>query len=209
MTKQVVNIGTQPNDRTGDTLRNAYDKLNQNSTELYNRVANSENTIVDIQSDVSTLFVDTDGISMNVANVAATVNAFNAIDAATFANLSSKLNVAFTTGNSAYTLANTSLQTTSYYSVGSNSRTISFNTTGGLYPPDVTSRIGERVVLWDQSPSSFSYSMGVETDSMWFGVDTGAPQFGFHWYSGNTYMMRLDRTANLRSEEHTSELQSH
>jgi len=35
MAKQTVNLGTAPNDRTGDKLRDAFDKLNDNDTELY------------------------------------------------------------------------------------------------------------------------------------------------------------------------------
>jgi hypothetical protein len=35
MTQQLVNIGTIPNDGTGDTLRDAFDKANDNFTELY------------------------------------------------------------------------------------------------------------------------------------------------------------------------------
>jgi hypothetical protein len=35
MAKQTVNIGTIPNDGTGDALRMAFDKLNDNDTELY------------------------------------------------------------------------------------------------------------------------------------------------------------------------------
>ena len=35
MAKQTINTGTAPNDRTGDTLRSAFTKINQNFTELY------------------------------------------------------------------------------------------------------------------------------------------------------------------------------
>jgi hypothetical protein len=35
MAKQTINIGTIPNDGTGDTLRNAMDKINDNTDELY------------------------------------------------------------------------------------------------------------------------------------------------------------------------------
>ena len=35
MAQQVINIGTLPNDGTGDPLRTAYDKCNDNFTELY------------------------------------------------------------------------------------------------------------------------------------------------------------------------------
>lgn len=42
MTKQVINIGTIANDGTGDALRTAYSKANDNFTELY---ANWEMTV--------------------------------------------------------------------------------------------------------------------------------------------------------------------
>lgn len=35
MAKQVINIGRTANDRSGDPLRLAFDKINQNFTELY------------------------------------------------------------------------------------------------------------------------------------------------------------------------------
>lgn len=35
MTKQTINIGSAANDKTGDPLRIAFDKVNQNFTELY------------------------------------------------------------------------------------------------------------------------------------------------------------------------------
>lgn len=40
MAKQTINLGTEPNDRTGDKLRVAFDKVNDNFTELYDGIAN-------------------------------------------------------------------------------------------------------------------------------------------------------------------------
>jgi hypothetical protein len=40
MAKQTIGIGTTANDGTGDTLRNAFDKTNQNFTELYTNKPN-------------------------------------------------------------------------------------------------------------------------------------------------------------------------
>ena len=36
MAKQTINIGTLPNDKTGDPLRTAFTKVNANFTEVYN-----------------------------------------------------------------------------------------------------------------------------------------------------------------------------
>jgi hypothetical protein len=45
MAKQVINIGTVANDGTGDPLRSAFDKVNDNFTELYNDDAGDVNSV--------------------------------------------------------------------------------------------------------------------------------------------------------------------
>ena len=37
MAKQIINTGTAPNSGTGDPLRSAFTKINENFTELYDR----------------------------------------------------------------------------------------------------------------------------------------------------------------------------
>lgn len=39
MAKQTINIGTAANDGSGDQLRTAFDKINDNFTEVYNDIA--------------------------------------------------------------------------------------------------------------------------------------------------------------------------
>lgn len=46
MAKQFVNIGTLPNDGTGDSLRSGADKINDNFTELYTSIGNGTDLIV-------------------------------------------------------------------------------------------------------------------------------------------------------------------
>ena len=41
MAKQTINIGTAPNDSTGDPLRTAFQKINSNFDEIYSNVAAS------------------------------------------------------------------------------------------------------------------------------------------------------------------------
>jgi hypothetical protein len=52
MAKQIINIGSDPNDRTGDPIRVAFDKTNQNFTELYN--SKTKQTIFIACSDETT-----------------------------------------------------------------------------------------------------------------------------------------------------------
>lgn len=53
MAKQTINIGTAPNDKTGDQLRTAFTKVNDNFTELY------ANPIVDLSSIDQDILPDT------------------------------------------------------------------------------------------------------------------------------------------------------
>jgi hypothetical protein len=62
MAKQTINIGTTANDGTGDQLRSAFDKVNDNFTELYS----------DDAGDVGSIVAGT-GISVNQATGAVTV----------------------------------------------------------------------------------------------------------------------------------------
>ena len=46
MAKQIINIGSAPNDGTGDTARDAFDICNDNFTELYSGSAVAEGTAI-------------------------------------------------------------------------------------------------------------------------------------------------------------------
>ena len=45
MTKLIVNIGNTADDRRGDPIRIAFDKINQNFTELYGNLTNAIPTV--------------------------------------------------------------------------------------------------------------------------------------------------------------------
>ena len=64
MAKQVINIGTTGNDGTGDKIRIAFNKVNQNFTELYSGTGFSSIVTWD---GVSTITVPT-GFSGKVLN---------------------------------------------------------------------------------------------------------------------------------------------
>ena len=59
MTKQIINIGQSANDRSGDPLRVAFDKVNQNFTELYSALG-ADATIFDPLNVDSNIVPDAD-----------------------------------------------------------------------------------------------------------------------------------------------------
>ena len=58
MTKQTINVGTTANDKKGDSLRAAFQKVNANFTELYNAIGLSDTgqttTLTFVGSTIST-----------------------------------------------------------------------------------------------------------------------------------------------------------
>ena len=105
MAKQTVEVGTSASDGTGDDLRVAFTKINDNFTELYSgnvevtaanvlvhsvagRVGNVVLTVNDITGGVSKAYVNA-AIAANIANVSgATYNSINANVAAANAVIS-------------------------------------------------------------------------------------------------------------------------
>jgi len=66
MAKQTINIGTVANDGTGDTVRDAFDKVNDNFTELYSDDAGDVNSV---NGQTGVVVLDTDDISQGTSNL--------------------------------------------------------------------------------------------------------------------------------------------
>lgn len=66
MAKQVINIGTAANDGTGDPLRTAFDKVNDNFTELYSDDAGDVNSV---NGQTGVVVLDTDDITQGTTNL--------------------------------------------------------------------------------------------------------------------------------------------
>jgi len=66
MAKQVINIGTTANDGTGDPLRTAFDKVNDNFTELYNDDAGDVDSV---NGQTGVVVLDSDDVSEGSTNL--------------------------------------------------------------------------------------------------------------------------------------------
>ena len=64
MAKQVIGIGTTANDGTGDPLRNAFNKTNENFTELYNGAGVADDSIT--YAKLGTEFTTSAALATNV-----------------------------------------------------------------------------------------------------------------------------------------------
>ncbi|HYG02099.1 MAG TPA: hypothetical protein VD927_06605 [Chryseosolibacter sp.] len=69
MAKQSINIGTTANDRTGDNLRDAFDKVNDNTDELYTKDTEHDADIAAIESDVTSIESDVAAVESDVATL--------------------------------------------------------------------------------------------------------------------------------------------
>jgi hypothetical protein len=68
MTQQLINIGSVPNDGTGDTIRVAGNKINQNFTEVYSSLSGIQQYTLPTASTTNLGGVKVDGTTINIAN---------------------------------------------------------------------------------------------------------------------------------------------
>ena len=95
MAKQVIGIGTTANDGTGDPIRTAFDKANDNFTELYDGagVADDSITYAKLADEFTTIDALTAGATVNVDFSAAQVYTLTITEntTLTFSNVSTGL----------------------------------------------------------------------------------------------------------------------
>ena len=95
MAKQVIGIGTTANDGTGDPIRTAFDKTNDNFTELYDGagVADDSITYAKLADEFTTVDALTAGATVNVDFSAAQVYTLTITEntTLTFSNVSTGL----------------------------------------------------------------------------------------------------------------------
>ncbi|ADO97706.1 baseplate wedge tail fiber protein connector [Synechococcus phage S-ShM2] len=78
--KQNVNIGTNPNDGTGDSLRAGADKVNDNFLEVYGAMGNGTNLLINTsgaQTGQVLRWNGTDFIPQDFSNLTSTLNTNN------------------------------------------------------------------------------------------------------------------------------------
>jgi hypothetical protein len=74
MPKQIINVGTGPNAKNGDPIRNAFIKVNANFDEIYSQV--SEIVIPEIPTDISQL-TDNQGLLATIFDGGSAASEFN------------------------------------------------------------------------------------------------------------------------------------
>jgi hypothetical protein len=105
MSKQSINIGTNPNDGTGDTLRAAMDKVNDNTNEVYSLFGNGTTLAISGDATVSAgaLTIANDAVGYDKLGAEFTTSGANTT--LTFSNVSTGMVVDLViTGNYTLTL---------------------------------------------------------------------------------------------------------
>lgn len=81
MSREEINIGGQANDGTGDSIREAFDKVNSNFTEIYaggiggTDLGPLENRVSETENDINLLNSRVDGAGIDIAGLNSRVNA--------------------------------------------------------------------------------------------------------------------------------------
>lgn len=159
MAKQVIGIGNSPNDGTGDDLRTAFDKANDNFTELYNASSSTSNLDFSSNSIVSTntngnIILDPSGTGTvsSLADFAIT----GTISSTGIATFSSDVNI---TGNLVIDGTTTQIDTVSLevsdplLVINSNESAANASDAGFIIERGTTANVG---LIYDESLDEFS-----------------------------------------------------
>jgi hypothetical protein len=73
MAQQIVNVGTYPSDHTGDPLRIAFTKINENFTDIYNGNVSVNGTVSSVAGRTGNVVLNVNDVfgAASFANVAA------------------------------------------------------------------------------------------------------------------------------------------
>lgn len=167
--QQTINIGANPNDATGDTLRTAFQKVNSNFTELY--TATFTNIAVSAGN----------GMVRVTTNFHFATNAAYTIGQVPYANATNGIGFA---GNLFWDNANGRFTVGTPAVAGPATLTVSgTNMAGGIYIGSGTMADGENMQLWNDGTDNF----------LTFGrsVGTRALTIGFAPTSGSTHFMKI------------------
>ena len=75
---------------------------------------------------------------------------------------------------------------------GTTKSIIKFNDVGTGAPTTSTYSDGSKLILWDNiGPSTTGYGLGIDTNTLWFGLDVYANTHMFKWYGGTVPIMTL------------------
>lgn len=137
MTLQTVNVGSNPNDGTGDELRNAMIKINSNFNDLYNTATITAN-VINVGNTSMNTYVNSSGIYMGNTTVNATINSTmvivgssNVAHTVSLANGYSRINNGLLMQWGTFTTVNTTAQVVTYTSAtGLAFSTNTFSVTG-------------------------------------------------------------------------------
>lgn len=177
MAKQVINIGTTANDGTGDALRTAFDKANQNFDELYTDDTNDVSSIVAtapiarnnatgiVTISLNDAGIVTDKIADDAVTADKLANSINTEIAANTAKVTNATHTGDVTGATALTIANDavnmdkiadSIIVTESEGIGSNDNDTTLPTSAAVkdYVDTATGGIGVSVISSNTTAAS-------------------------------------------------------
>jgi len=165
MAKQVINIGSVANDGTGDPLRTAFDKVNDNFTELYSDDAGDVNQVtgtggLTASPTTGDVVVNLDDNSITYAKLGTEFTTSAAVGATTLDFSTAQVFTKANSGTVTYTISNADTGMVKDLIL---TGTGSFSITGGkLVAGNFVESVTNFVQIVAQSSSSFWYSISQE-----------------------------------------------
>ena len=165
MAKQVINIGSVANDGTGDPLRTAFDKVNDNFTELYNDDTGDVNQVtgtggITASPTTGDVVVNLDDDSITYAKLGTEFTTSAAVGATTLDFSTAQVFTKANSGTVTYTISNADIGMTKDLIL---TGTGSFSITGGkLIAGEFVESTTNFIQIVAQSSSTFWYSISQE-----------------------------------------------
>ena len=185
MAKQTINVGGSANDGSGDSLRDAAQKINSNFTELYNT------------SGLDNTFTQAAFNQANTSNVTAQA-AFN--KANTVTTLSGATGPTGPSGPTGATGPTGPTGATGPDPLANGALNFHQNAIIPLAAP-AANGVNDRIILWDfeGTGSGYNYAIGVEGNHVWFAMDVNNGTGGFKFYSRDNEVFKITDRGNLTS----------
>lgn len=204
MAKQVINIGTTANDGTGDPLRTAFDKVNDNFTELYNDDAGDVDSV---NGQTGVVVLDSDDISEGSTNLynqthTGDVTGSTALTISANAVTNTKIN----NGAVGFSKLSTTMVVTEAEGIGSNDNDTTIPTSAAVVDYVATNSptysAGSGL---DETLGVFSVEADLRDGITHIGVDTGdfiqfTADTQMDFYVNSSNQMRLEADGDLHVE---------
>lgn len=190
MTKQVINIGTTNNDKSGDPIRTAFNKVNENFTELYSTVLSTG----DLSFSGGRVYNSTGGETFFSNNSNTSATSFLMLPSTSENGVPLKLTTL--NQNGYIRLEVNPLSANQKYWDFAKDGSLTFKNSVGV--PTIGGSTDKIRLFNFNNPLTTNYAIGVEADHVWFSLDDATNMnLGWKFYAGEQLACKIGSDGHI------------